>query len=122
MPTRSSLYNRRGHTAYLERCGLVFFWLQVRGIYPPLVTHSWVAVVTHSWGPRVTHAWGTLGRHEWYSVEEGNGVRSFLEVMGLDIQREDGGVGSLLDELLRSESVGLETPSKAVYFLGLGDS
>ena len=122
MPARGSLYNRRGHTAYLGRCDLVSFWLQVQGIYPPLVTHSWVAVVTHSWGPRATHAWGTSGRHEWYSVEEGSGVRSFPEVMGLDLQREDGGVGSLLDELLRSEPVGLEIPSKAVYFLGLGDS
>ena len=55
-------------------------------------------------------------------MEEGNGVKSFLEVMGLDIQRVDGGVGSLLDELLRSEPVKLKTPSKAVYFLGLGDS
>lgn len=122
MPDRSSLYNRRGHTAYLGRCGLVSFWLQERGIYPPLVTHSWVAVVTHSWGPRVTHEWGTLGRYEWYSVEEGSGVRSFPEVMGLDILRKDIGVKRLLDELLRSEPVGLETPSKAVYFLGLGDS
>ena len=122
MPARNSLYNRRGHTAYLGRCGLISFWHQEREIYPPLVTHSWVAVVTHSWGPRVTHAWGTSGRHEWYSVEEGSGVRSFPEVMGLDLQREDGGVGSLLDELLRSEPVGLETPSKAVYFLGLEDS
>ena len=49
-------------------------------------------------------------------------MRSFPEVMGLDLQREDGGVGSLLDELLRSEPVGLETPSKAVYFLGLEES
>ena len=122
MPDRSSLYNRRGHTADLGRCGLVSFWLQERGIYPPLVTHSWVAVVTHSWGPRVTHEWGTLGRYEWYSVEEGSGVRSFPEVTGLDILRKDSGVESLLDELLRSEPVGLETPSKAVYFLGLGDS
>ena len=79
-------------------------------------------MVTHSWGPRVTHEWGASGRHEWYSVEEVCGVRSFPEVMGLDLQREDGGVGSLLDELLRSEPVGLETPSKAVYFLGLEDS
>ena len=122
MPARGSLYNRRGHTAYLGRCGLVSFWLQVQGIYPPLVTHSWVAVVTHSWGPRVTHAWGTSGRHECYSVEEGSGVRSFPEVTGLDILRKDGGVESLLDELLRSEPVGQETPSKAVYFLGLEDS
>ena len=122
MPDRSSLYNRRGHTAYLGRCGLVSFGHQERGIYPPLVTHSWVAVVTHSWGPRVTHEWGTLGRYEWYSVEEGSGVRSFPEVTGLDILRKDSGVESLLDELLRSEPVGLETPSKAVYFLGLGDS
>ena len=122
MPSRSSLYNRRVHTAYLGRCGLVFFWLQVRGIYPPLVTHSWVAVVTHSWGPWVTHAWGTLGRHEWFSVEEGSGLGSFPVVTRLDILRKDGGVESLLDELLRSEPVGLEIPSKAVYFLGLGDS
>ena len=86
------------------------------------MTHSWVAVVTHSWGPRVTHEWVTLGRHEWYSVEEGSGVRSFPEVTGLDILRKVSGVESLLDELLRSEPVGLETPSKAVYFLGLGDS
>ena len=86
------------------------------------MTHSWVAVVTHSWGPRVTHEWATLGRHEWYSVEEGSGVRSFPEVTGLDILRKDSGVKRLLDELLRSELVGLETPSKAVYFLGLGDS
>ena len=121
MPARSSLYKRRGHTAYLGRCGLVSFGHQERGIYPPLVTHSWVAEVTHSWGPRVTHEWGTLGRHEWYSVEEGSGVRSFPEVIGLDILK-DSGVESLLDELLRSEPVGLETPSKAVYFLGLGDS
>ena len=122
MPDRSSLYNRRGHTAYLGRCGLVSFGHQERGIYPPLVTHSWVAVVTHSWGPRVTHEWGTLGRHEWYSVEEGSGARSFPEVTGLDILRKDGGVERLPDELLRSEPVELETPSKAVYFLGLGDS
>ena len=122
MPDRSSLYNRRGHTAYLGRCDLVSFGHQERGIYPPLVTHSWVAVVTHSWGPRVTHEWGTLGRYEWYSVEEGSGVRSFPEVTGLDILRKDSGVESLLDELIRSEPVGLEIPSKAVYFLGLGDS
>ena len=122
MPARSSLYNRRVHTAYLGRCGLVSFWHQERGIYPPLVTHSWVAVVTHSWDPRVTHEWGTSGRHEWYSVEEGSGIGSFSEVTGLDIQRKDSRVESLLDELLRSEPVGLEIPSKAVYFLGLGDS
>ena len=98
------------------------FGFKCEGYTRPLVIHSWVAVVTHSWGPRVTHEWGTLGRHEWYSVEEGCGVRSFLEVMGLDLQREDGGVKRLLDELLRSEPVGLEIPSKAVYFLGLEDS
>ena len=98
------------------------FGFKCEGYTRPLVTHSWVAVVTHSWGPRVTHEWGTSGRYEWYSMEEGNGVKSFLEVMGLDIQRVDGGVGSLLDELLRSEPVKLKTPSKAVYFLGLGDS
>ena len=86
------------------------------------MTHSWVVVVTHSWGPRVTHEWGTSGRHEWYSVEEGSGIGSVLEVTGLDIQSKDSGVKRLLDELLRSEPVGLETPSKAVYFLGLEDS
>ncbi len=122
MPARSPLYNRRGHTAYLGRCGLVSFWLQVRGIYPPLVTHSWVAVVTHSWVTRGPHEWGTLGRHECYSVEEGSGIGSFPEVTGLDHQMEDGGVESLPDELLRMEPVGLEIPSKAVYFLGLEDS
>ena len=98
------------------------FGFKCEGYTRLLVTHSWVAVVTHSWGPRVTYAWGTLGRYEWYSVEEGCGVRSFPEVTGLDILRKGGGVESLLDELLRSEPVGLETPSKAVYFLGLGDS
>ena len=121
MLARSSLYNRRGHTAYLGRCGLVSFWHQERGIYPPLVTHSWVAVVTQYLGPRVTPEMGSVGGHELYSVEEGSGVRSSSEVTGLDLQREDGGVKRLLDELLRSEPVGLETPSKAVYFLGLGD-
>ena len=52
----------------------------------------------------------------------GSGVRSFPEVTGLDILRKDSGGESLLDELLRSEPEGLEIPSKAVYFLGLGDS
>ena len=70
----------------------------------------------------MTHEWGPPGRHEWCSGEEGSGVRGCPEVTGLDIMGKDSGVESLLDELLRSEPVGLETPSKAVYFLGLGDS
>lgn len=98
------------------------FGFKCEGYTYPLVTHSWVAVVTHSWVTRGPHEWGTLGRHECYSVEEGSGLGSFPEVTRLDILRKDGGVKRLLDELLRSEPVGLEIPSKAVYFLGLGDS
>lgn len=62
--------------------------------------------------------WGGMNGTPW----RGSGIGSFPEVTGLDILRKDSGVKRLLDELLRSEPLGLEIPSKAVYFLGLGDS